>query len=216
VVDAGLPQVVLSFADGSPAVVERTFGLGRVVLFSTTADTAWNDLPVRPAFVPLLHRTLGAVVQRQDEGLNLRVGSKFSRRVSNEFLGKDAAFTNPRKDAATRELRRIEMVQGSPVMQYDRTDEAGLYGVTITDPQLELAFATQTDPEESNLEELSSEQYQALKAVAEVYTWSPDFSLRQLVERQRSGVEFWSSLITAAILLALCECFLGQWFSRSR
>jgi hypothetical protein len=216
IAEAGLPQVVLSFADGTPAVMERTFGLGRVVLFSSTADTAWNDLPVRPAFVPLLHRTLGAVVQRQDEGLNLRVGGKFTRRVSNEFLGKDAAFTNPRKEAATRELRRIDMVQGSPVMQYDRTDDAGLYAVTVTDPQLELSFATQPDPDESNLDDLSSEQYQALKSVAEIYNWGPGFSLRQLVERQRSGVEFWSMLIAAALVLALCESFLGQWFSRSR
>lgn len=214
--DAGVPQVVLAFADGSPAVMERTYGLGRVVLFSSTADTAWNDLPVRPAFVPLLHRTLGAVVQRQDEGLNLRVGNKFSRRVSNELLGKDAAFTSPRKAEASRELRRIEMVQGAPVMQYERTDYAGLYKVTVADPPLEMAFAAQADPEESNLEELSSEQVQSLKAVAEVYHWGPDFSLRQMVEKQRSGVEFWPSLITAALLLALGECFLGQWFSRSR
>ena len=88
--------------------------------------------------------------------------------------------------------------------------------MSVTERSPRFAFAAQTDPEESNLEELSTEQYQVLKSVAEVYTWSPGFSLRQLVERQRSGVEFWSALITAALLLALCESFLGQWFSRSR
>lgn len=216
VADIGIPQSVLLFSDGSPAVMERPFGLGRVVQFSSSANTAWNDFPVRPAFVPLLHRTLGAVIQRQDEGLNLRVGSRFTRRVNNELLGKDAAFTGPRKGDSTRQLRRVEMVNGFPTLQYDQTDAAGMYTVGIADPPFELAFATQSDPEESNLEELSAEQYASLKGAAEVYQWGPGFSLRRLVERQRSGVEFWPALVTAALALALFECFLGQWFSRSR
>ena len=214
--DAGLPQTVLSFADGLPAITARSFGLGRVIQFATTADTAWNDLPVRPAFVPLLHRCLGSAISRQDEGLNLRVGSTFTRTVNDELLGKDVSFTGPRKAEATRELRRVEMTGGSPTLQYDRTDVSGLYQVQVTDPSYETAFATQVDNDESSLEELTIEQYQSLRLASEVYTWSPGFSLRQTVERQRSGVEFWPAVITAALALALCECFLGQWFSRSR
>lgn len=214
--EVGIPQTVLAFADGSAAVMECAFGLGRVVQFSSTANTAWNDFPVRPAFVPLLHRTLGAVIQRQDEGLNLRVGSRFTRRVNNELLGKDAAFTGPRSGDSTRQLRRVERVNGSPTLLYDQTDASGMYTVSIADPPMELAFATQSDPEESNLEELSVEQYSSLKGAAEVYHWGPQFSLRRMVERQRSGVEFWPALVTAALALALFECFLGQWFSRSR
>src|SRR5262245_34148220 len=106
--DAGLSQIVLKYTDGTPAVMERAWGLGRVVLFSSTADTAWNDLPVRLAFVPLLHRTLGAVVSRQDEGLNVRVGERFTRRVAPEVLDKDVTFYPPRK-TTVRDLRRVEM-----------------------------------------------------------------------------------------------------------
>lgn len=214
--DEGLPQTVLSLEDSSPWIVEASFGLGRVVMFGSTADSAWTDLPVRPAFVPLLHRTLGSVIQRQDEGLNLRVGHRFGRRVSNELLGKDAAFTSPRKGDTVRELKRVEMVNGSPMMTFDHTDYAGLYRVAVSDPAYETAFATQASPDESSLEEISSEQVQALKSVAEVYSWSSNFSLRQIVERQRSGVEFWPAVLLAALLLSLSEGFLGQWFSRSR
>src|SRR6185295_7576264 len=80
--ESGAPQAVVKFSHGTPAMIEHTYGLRRVLLFASTADTAWNDLPVRPAFVPLIHRALGSIVQRQDEGLNLRVGEKFSRRVN--------------------------------------------------------------------------------------------------------------------------------------
>ena len=214
--DAGVPQTVLSLSDGLPLIMERPFGLGRVVQCATTADTAWNDLPVRPAFVPLLHRILGSVISRQDEGLNLRVGARFTRRVNPELLGKDAAFTSPRRGESTRDLRRVEMVNNAPTLQYERTDSAGLYQGQVSDPAYSIAFATQSDPDESQVEELSVEQYQSLRTVAEVYQWGPGFSLRQVVERQRSGIEFWPAVITAALLLAVCESLLGQWFSRSR
>ena len=91
-------------------------GLGRVVLFSSTADTSWNDLPVRLAFVPLIHRTLGSIVQRQDEGLNVRVGEKFTRRLNPESLDKDALIFKPRQTDALRDMRRIDLVNGWPLL----------------------------------------------------------------------------------------------------
>src|SRR4051812_3949437 len=40
-------RVVLRFADQRPAMMEKDEGLGRVVLFASTADTEWNDLGAR-------------------------------------------------------------------------------------------------------------------------------------------------------------------------
>jgi hypothetical protein len=213
--DAGPSQIVLRYQDSAPAIVERSWGLGRVVLFSSTADTAWNDLPVRLAWVPLLYRTLGFVVSRQDEGLNIRVGDKFTRRLSPEFLGKEATFFPPRQ-TATRDLRRVEMVNGWPTLQFDQTDQAGLYDAKIVEPALSLKFAAQSDSAESSLDELSPAQLNTLKDVANVVTWTPSLSLKGLVERGRTGLEFWLPVLVVCLLLAGVETFLGQWFSRSK
>ena len=214
--EAGDPQIILKYDDGSPAVMERTWGLGRVVLFSSTADTAWNDLPVRLAFVPLIHRTLGAIVQRQDEGLNVRVGEKFTRRINQEALDKDAVFFKPRQTDALRDMRRVELVNGMPLLQYDQTDLAGVYDVKIADPPMNLKFAAQTQPSESSMEELSTAQLMTLKNVTNVMECTPNFSLKGLVERDRSGVEFWLPIAILVLLLAGVETFLGQWFSRAK
>ena len=214
--EAGPAQIILKYADGLPAAMERSWGLGRVILFSSTADTAWNDLPVRPSFVPLVHRTLGAIVQRQDEGLNIRVGEKFARRVNLDYLDKDAMFFKPRQTDAVRDLRRIEMVNGWPLLQYDQTDFAGVYEATVADPALALKFAAQPDASESSLDELSPAQVGTLKTVANVISWTPNFSLRGLVEKSRTGLEFWLPLVALALMVGLVETFLGQWFSRSR
>ncbi len=214
--EAGDPSVILKYADGVPAVMERTWGLGRVVLFSSTADTAWNDLPVRPSFVPLIHRALGSIVQRQDEDLNIRVGEKFKRRVGTEFLDKDAIFFKPGQAAARSDLRRVEMVNSWPMLQYDQTDLAGVYEVNVADPPLALKFAAHANPAESSLDELSPAQIGTLRNAANVIAWTPDLSLRGVVERDRSGLEFWLPIVLVVLLLAVVETFLGQLFSQPK
>ncbi len=214
--DAGEPRVVLRYSDGRPAVMERTWGLGRVVLFSTTADTAWNDLPVRPAFVPVMHRVLGSIIQRQDEGLNVRVGERFLRRTSSELLGKDARVTKPRQTDAVPELRRVEMLAGAPALHFEQTDLSGLYEFTVADPLTTFKFAAQASALESTLDELSAEQKKLLSASAHVVDWTPGLSLKDVVLRERSGLEFWLPIVLAALAVAALETFLAQWFSRSK
>lgn len=214
--DAGLPQVILKYADGVPAVTERPWGLGRVVQFSSTADTAWNDLPVRLAWVPLLHRALGSIVARQDEGLNVRVGDRFMRRVPAEYLDKDATFFKPRQMDVVRELRRVEMLQSWPTLQFEQTDLAGLYDATVGEPPFKLKFAAQADPGESALDELSPAQLSTLGAVANVVVWSPAKSLKGSMEQGRTGLEFWLPILVVCLLVAGVETFLAQWFSRSK
>lgn len=214
--DAGEPRVVLRFSDGKPAVMERTWGLGRVVMFSSTADTAWNDLPVRPAFIPVMHRVLGSIIQRQDEGVNVRVGEKFLRRVSSELLGKDARVTKPRQTDAVPEVRRVELMTGAPTLQFEQTDLSGLYEFNVADPLTTFKFAAQASALESSLDELSAEQKKLLSASAHVVDWTPGLSLRDSVLRERSGLEFWLPIVLAALAVAALETFLAQWFSRSK
>ena len=208
-------RIVLKYADGSPAVMERPWGLGRVIQFSSTADTAWNDLPVRLAWVPLLHRTLGSIVQRQDEGLNIRVGDKFVRRVPAENLDKDATFFPPRQ-TTVRELRRVELVNGWPTVQFEHTELAGVYDAKVGEAGAVLKFAAQPDASESSLDELSPAQLATLKNVANVVPWTPNLSLRGMMERGRTGMEFWVPILLACLAIAAVETFLGQWFSRSK
>jgi hypothetical protein len=47
-------RVIARFSDGSPALVERVEGKGRVLLFASDLDRRWNDFPLNPAFVPFV------------------------------------------------------------------------------------------------------------------------------------------------------------------
>lgn len=46
--------VLARFDDGTVALAERPLGKGRVLMFGSTFDGYWNDLPVQPVFLPLV------------------------------------------------------------------------------------------------------------------------------------------------------------------
>jgi hypothetical protein len=49
-----LVRTLLALDDGTPLLVERKQGAGRLVYLATTADLGWTDLPARAAFLPLV------------------------------------------------------------------------------------------------------------------------------------------------------------------
>ena len=48
--------VLARFDTGEPALVERNAGRGRVVVFASTLDLTWNDLALKPMFLPFVHQ----------------------------------------------------------------------------------------------------------------------------------------------------------------
>ena len=49
-------SVLARFDTGEPALVERTAGRGRVIVFASTTDLTWNDLALKPMFLPFVHQ----------------------------------------------------------------------------------------------------------------------------------------------------------------
>jgi len=62
-IDPGSSAVLMKANTGSPLLCEKAFGKGRVVLFASTCDRDWTNFPVRPAFLPWIHRLVGYLAQ---------------------------------------------------------------------------------------------------------------------------------------------------------
>lgn len=61
-------QILARFDDGAPALLERKVGLGRVVAWTSSLDVTWNDLALKPVFLPFIHRVaanLASYTQRR-------------------------------------------------------------------------------------------------------------------------------------------------------
>jgi hypothetical protein len=215
--DAGLPAVVLSFADGEPALMERPFGLGRVVQFSSTADGAWSDLPVRPIFLPLMHRTLGFLLARTGDRLNVHAGTPFTHTVTAERAGKSYTVTEPGAKPGTSRTRTVMAKSGTPQIEEADSSVAGAYAVHFTEETGNaVRFAAASDPGESDLHELSTADLTALGTVARIVRWTPEADLRGQMERERNGSELWLPFALLAIGLVVAETLLGNRFSRSK
>lgn len=103
--DASGSTVVVNFAIGTPAIMEKTFGAGRVVQFASTASSRWNDLPVRPVFLPLMHRTLGHILARHEDRLNVRAGTSFPLAATRPDTTLSGAYTAPSAESADKQVR---------------------------------------------------------------------------------------------------------------
>ena len=68
-------EMVARFTDGSPVLIERREGQGRVVVFASDFDRRWNDFPLHPAFVPFALETVRYVSAARDRGREYLVGS---------------------------------------------------------------------------------------------------------------------------------------------
>ena len=51
-------KVLASYDNDAPAVIERPIEKGRTILFTTTCDVEWTDMPKRMMYLPLMHQIM--------------------------------------------------------------------------------------------------------------------------------------------------------------
>ncbi len=69
---------LVSLADGDPLVVEGARGFGRVAVVATALDGTGGDLPMRPAFVPLVRGLVASLGAELMPPRNLRPGERLA------------------------------------------------------------------------------------------------------------------------------------------
>ncbi len=67
-------QIVARFDDGAPALLERRIGTGRVLVWTSTLDLQWNDLPLKAVFLPFVHRLATTLASYSERPSWLTVG----------------------------------------------------------------------------------------------------------------------------------------------
>jgi hypothetical protein len=206
------PHAIVKYSDGSPAIVERTFGKGHVVLFSSTATTQWNNLPIHPDFVPLLRRLIGYVTHRDDgDALMLTPGAVFQQAVSSDLVGREFSVVRPDGKGKPQPAGSVELVNRQPVVRYRDTEKAGAYRLFVSGAEQPIAaFAVQMDPQESDLRVVAAERLAGLSAEKK--------TTAEAAAKPVGGVrrEFWAALIAAAACIAVIEMMLAHKFSLAK
>ncbi len=71
-------------AASSPALIEKTVGRGRVLLWTITADKSWSDWPTEPSYVLAMRETAKAIARTDSETHELTAGEILRCPVSGE------------------------------------------------------------------------------------------------------------------------------------
>jgi hypothetical protein len=195
-------RVLARFTSGAAALIEARSGRGRMLLFTSSIDRDWNDLPIQPGFLPLAQemvRYLGGKAGERNRGLVL-IGhgatipiSPQDRRI--EITGPDGQ----------RDVIEGDALSDRKVLRFTRSQQPGLYRVRATDenevdvPRPEADFVANLDPRGSDLRPVSSALLAAHGRPAADSSPAP-------AERR---VELWHALAAALLLFLVCESLLA-------
>jgi Mg-chelatase subunit ChlD len=204
--DQHLPgaRVLARFDDGSPAVLEKSLGRGRLVAFTSGWQPADSQLARSSKFVPLMTALLELRGGRQTAAINYIVGD----RVPVSSTVGSASVRKP--DGTT-----VNLAPESAALA--DTDQPGVY--TLDTAAGSHSFAVNLDPQESLTAPVPAE---TLEQFGCRLAKRGGDEARAEAERQQQNSELersqslWRVLILAAIAVLLVETGLAGWRSRSR
>jgi hypothetical protein len=213
--------VIARFDDGTIALVERRVDAGTVLTWTSSLDSYWNDLALRPVFVPFVHqamkhlghysetrtsRTVGEIFDAadlraiRDSGLGIRDSG--SHAVPPQGLtvlapdGQIVGFADPPRNTFTlAEPGFYEVRKGG-----EKAGEGAAVAVNVSAQESDL---TPFDPAEL-VAAVSPATGSAAPGVAQPLTSEDD-------ERRQS---VWWYLLAAGVVLLAIEAVVAGWFPR--
>jgi len=207
-------RVLARFGDGSPALVEKAFGRGRVLMLAGSTRPGWGDLALSENFPILVQGILRGLVGDPNRDVNLEVDGAFDQPVlmASQHLtlrrpdGRKARLTPSKSEGQT--VRRV---------RYAETDRAGVYQVdTIPEVLAKRRFVVNLAPRESDLRRLDPDRFAMAFGDARATFLPAPSRVRRFVEELHSVREAAGGILCALFAVLAVETYLAFRFGRRR
>ena len=214
-------QVLATLQDGSPLLLERESGKGRVLLFTSSLDRNWNPLPLKSVFLPFCQEMVKYAARFQPTPQAYRVGDRVSLQSLNPQWGKALATLSTSGRSFAHSWTVVapsgrEISLDGPVRE-DRSSlkltEPGVYRFRVQ--ETEHLLAANLDPRESDLRIPDPERLLAqLPRVSRQEGAAPrqptSLDRRHALENRQ---HLWWYLVLTACLVLLVESLLANRYS---
>jgi Aerotolerance regulator N-terminal/von Willebrand factor type A domain len=187
-------RVLISAGNGVPLLLERQVGRGRVLLYTSSLDNDWNDLPVQPLFVGLLDQIGRYLGGRGNLGQAFTVGASLG-------LGHEGGEGGQIIDPFGRTVLSLADTRHALTV---RLGQAGFYEVYT--PAEEAVVAVNPDLRESDLAPMSPSLLERWGQAASVVRTASS----EAVEPARAGTPLARTLLALLALVVLAESLLGN------
>lgn len=200
--------VIAAFDDGNPALIEKMYGNGRVLCFTSTIDREWNDLPIHAVYLPFLHETIKYLALQQGSSLpEYMVGDGIEYNGSQDAAGKEVAVYDPYGE----EIRTTLNEQGN--LFYENTENPGIYSVHSSDESPHY-FVVNIDSTESDLTPRNPEELTSMLVGSTDVERTPVEITPEIEQDYRADVEknqgISTYILLAVFALAISEMFLAN------
>ena len=148
-------RTLMRLSNGQPLLVEKQIGKGRVLLFTSTADSAWNNLPLKTGYVPLIQSLVTHMAGGNSGSIDTGITAGTAKRWSTgaAHAGKRLRVVDPNR--TEREVT-LEPRDGKASGSFDGNHFAGVYRVVAPDLDLPALYAVNPSPMESRPERMGA------------------------------------------------------------
>ena len=200
-------RVIARFDDGAVAMAERRIGSGHVILWSSTLDNYWNDLALKPVYLPFIHEVVRRLATYEEPASWFTVGGV----VDPGHLLQASGFGLQAGTGAmvlTPSGKRIEQ-SGTPTPV--QLEEAGFYEIHGRGSQGAVSIASNLDTAESDLSSVDMQELTAsLAGRAGTNAASAADAPVMTPEDQERRQNFWWYLLMAGIVLLGLETAISN------
>jgi hypothetical protein len=197
--------------DGGPLLLERQAGAGVVLLFTSSADMGWSNLPARRFFLPLLHQMVYHAARSVGRGASVPVGAPYVLELPPEVA--EAAVHGPPTGAKEPEAEPLAVLRAEGGRAtFTGTDRPGVYRAVyrVGEGEQSRRFAVNVPPQESDMTRADPEEVAAQLGAAAVRVVAEPARLDAVVRRDREGLPLWDYLFALAIAAALVETYVAN------
>jgi len=198
---------------GTPVLLEQSLGRGHVFMFTTTAETAWNNMALTPVFPMVMQQIVTYLVGREFERPRI-VGDSLTLRYQEQPDANDAIFDAPSGESFTVPVTRHD---GQYVALLEGAREAGYYLAKVSVQAPGQTIAVNVDARESEVACLSKAILsESLEGLGLNISTSED-ELSAAIDSTRTGRSAWRFFMLAALAFLLLEClFADRLLSRGK
>lgn len=191
---------------GAPVLLEQSLGRGHVFMFTTTAETAWNNMALTPVFPMVMQQMVTYLAGREFERPRI-VGDSLTLTYVEQPDATDAVFDAPSGESITVPVKEH---RGQYVALLEQASEAGFYDARVSIQAPAVPIAVNVDPGESQVACLPEAELRANLEGLGLKVAASDDELAAAIDGSRTGRSAWRFFMITALAFLLFESLFAD------